>query len=217
MGVTKDSDSPLWLPPISLVVLGVSVWLLSFPPKVLLPDSILPFALTGQAFLLIFVIRAFCYWPPMVRWVGSMPFVHRAMFFVLIGSMIVGHFTLRNRTFYPYVSWFIFPGVHEIDPVTCREFIAATASGKKVRLLVEQLYPSIVQVYPLDDASHYPPDRLELLARAMARSYSARHADDPVKRVDLVVMSVQLHPPAGESRAQPSCQLLKRYEISSGQ
>ncbi len=215
--MTEDSESPLWLPPLSLVVLAFTVWMLSFPPSFVAKEAILPFALTGQAFLLIFVIRAFCYWPAMTRWVASMPIPHRVIFFVLIGTMIIGHYTLRNRTYFPYVSWFIFPGVHEVDPVTCRELIATTASGKKVRLLVEQLYPSIVQVYPLDDQTHYPPDKLELLARAMAMSYSTRHADDPVKRIDVMVMSVQLHPPAGESRAQPSCQLLKRYDISSGQ
>jgi len=212
-----DSESPQWAPPLSLLVLALSVWLLSFPPKFLLPQAILPFALTGQAFLLIFVIRAFCYWPSMRGWIGAMPVPHKVMFFALIGSMIIGHFTLHNRTFYPYVSWFIFPNVREVDPVTCRELIATTTSGKKVRLLVEQVYPSIVQIYPLDDQSHYPPDKLELLARAMAKSYSLRHANDPIKSIDVVTMAVQLHPPAGESRAEPSCQLLKRYEISSGQ
>jgi len=215
--VTEDSESPLWVPPLSLVVLAFSVWLLSFPPHFIAAEPILPFALTGQAFLLIFVIRAFCYWPTFTRWVGSMPIPHRVLFFVLIGSMIAGHFTLQNRAYYPYVSWFIFPGVHEVDPVTCEQFIATTASGRKVRLVVEQLYPSIVQIYPLDDQYHYPPDKIELLAHAMARSYSARHASDPVKSIDAVMMSVQLHPPSGESRAEPSCQLLKRYDISSGQ
>jgi hypothetical protein len=36
-----------------------------------------------------------------------------------------------------------------------------------------------------------------------------------VRRIDLFVMAVQLHPPAGELRAQPSCELLKHYDISS--
>ena len=215
--MTEDSESPLWLPPLSLVVMALSIWLLSFPPQLLSPYPLSPPAITVQALLLIIVLRAFCYWPPMVRWVGSMPVPHRVVFGVLIGTMILGHYSLNSRSHYPYIAWEIFPKVREDNPVTCRELIATTASGKKVRLLVEQLYPSIVQVYPLDDPYHYPPDKLELLARAMAKSYSGRHADDPIKGIDVMVMSVQLHPPAGESRDQPSCQLLKRYDISSGQ
>jgi hypothetical protein len=36
-----------------------------------------------------------------------------------------------------------------------------------------------------------------------------------VQQIDLVLQAVELHPPANESRAQPSCELLKRYDISS--
>ena len=215
--MTKDSSPSLWLPPISLLVMALAIWLFSFPPKALSPFPLIPFAVTGQAALLFIFIRAFCYWPPFVRWVTAMPVPHRVIFAVIIGAMILGHFSLTPRTSYPFISWFIFPAVREEDPVTCREFIATTESGKKVRLLVEQLFPSIVQIYPLDDPAHYSPERLESLTYAMVRSYNRRHTGDPVCGVDLVLMSVQLHPPIGESRAQPSCQLLKRYEISSGQ
>jgi hypothetical protein len=173
----------------------------------------MPFKTVGQLFLLFILLRAFCRWPPMIRWVTSMPVVHRVVFGVLIGSMILGHYTLNGRTYFPYVAWEIFPFVNERDPITCREFIAVTESGNKVRLLVEQLFPSIVQVNPLDS---YSPETTEHLARALAKVYNERHAGDPVRRVDLFVMAVQLHPPAGESRAQPSCELLKRYDISSG-
>jgi len=179
-----------------------------------------PLKLAGQAYLLIVILLAFRYWPPMIRWVASMPVVHRVVFGVLIGCMILGHYTLNGRTYFPYVVWEIFPFAHENDPVTCREFIATTASGNKVRLLVEQLFPSIVQIDPLDALDNpklYPPDTTEHLARALAKAYNEQHADDPVQRVDLMLMAVKLHPSANESRAQPSCELLKRYDISSGQ
>jgi hypothetical protein len=206
----EESNEPQWLPPLSLVVLGLFVWVVSLSPWALIPIRV-----TGQALLLIIALRAFCYWPPMVRWVTGMPAVHRTVFALVLGSMIFGHYTLNNRTYYPFVSWFIFPTVREDDPVTCREFIATTASGKQVRLIVEQLFPSIVQIFPLDDPNHYPPEKMEQLARALSRAYNQRHADDPVRTVDLTVMAVKLHPPASESRAEPSCQLLQRYEISS--
>jgi len=126
--------------------------------------------------------------------------------------MIAGHFTLHSRTYFPFVAWEIFPFEDERDPVTCREFIATTTSGKKVRLLVEQLIPSIVQIFPLDS---YSPEQTDHLARALAKVYNGLHADDPVQQIDLVLQVVQLHPPANESRTQPSCELLKHYDISS--
>jgi hypothetical protein len=148
-----------------------------------------------------------------------MPAAHRVIFGLLIGAMILGHYTLNGRTFFPFVVWEIFPFVHEGDPVTCREYIATTAGGTKVRLLVEQQFPSIVQVDPLDaldDPNLYPPGTTEQLARALARAYNERHAADPVQQVDLFVMAVPLHPPAGETRTQPSCELLKHFDLSSG-
>jgi hypothetical protein len=191
------------------------IWLLSFSPW-----KIIPFALAGQAYALIIILLAFRYWPPMIRLVKSMPVPHRVVFGVLVGAMILGHYTLNNRTYFPYVAWEIFPFVNECDPVTCREFIATTESGAKVRLLVEQLFPSIVQIDPLDaldDPKLYPPGTTEHLARALAKAYNEHHAGDPVRRVDLFIMAVKLHPPASESRNRPSCELLKRYDISSGQ
>jgi hypothetical protein len=195
-------------PAIAVAIIGLClaliVWLVSFA---------VPLTLAGQAYLLIAVLLAFRYWPPMIRWVASMPVPHRVVFGVLIGSMILGHYTLRGRTYFPYIAWEIFPFVHEDDPVTCREFIATTANGNKVRLLVEQLFPSIVQIDPLDG---YSPEATEHLARALANVYNEHHAGDPVRQVELFVMAVKLHPPASESCAQPSCELLKRYDISSG-
>jgi len=179
-----------------------------------------PLRLAGQGYMMILILLAFRYWPPMIRWVKSMPVVHRVVFAVLIGSMIAGHYTLNGRTYFPYVTWEIFPFVNERDPVTCRAFIATTNSGHKVRLLVEQLFPSVVQIDPvemMDDPHYYPPGTTEHLARTLAKVYNELHADDPVWRVDLMLLAVQLHPPAGESRANPSCELLQRYDISSGQ
>jgi hypothetical protein len=207
--MTKATRLPSRLhPAIAAAIIGLCIaliiWLVSYA---------VPLRLAGQAYLLIVILLAFRYWPPMIRLVASMPILHRIVFGVLIGSMILGHYTLNGRTYFPYVVWEIFPFVRENDPVTCREFIATTESGNKVRLLVEQLFPSIVQVNPLEI---YSPETTEHLARALAKVYNEHHAGDPVRRIDLFVMAVQLHPPAGESRAQPSCELLKQYDISSG-
>jgi hypothetical protein len=202
-------------PAIAFAIIGLCIVAIMF-----MVSYAVPLKLAGQAYLLLIVLLAFRYWPPMIRWVASMPAAHRVVFSVLICAMILGHYTLNGRTYFPYVVWEIFPFAHEDDPVTCREFIATTASGNKVRLLVEQLFPSIVQIDPLDSLDNpklYPPGTTEHLARALAKAYNEHHADDPVQRVDLFVMAVKLHPPANESRAQPSCELLKRYDISSGQ
>jgi len=207
--MSTPARAPIWLPPISFVTIALIVWLVSFSPW-----RFDPFRVTGQACLLIFVLRAFCYWPPMVRWVTSMPVPHRAVFGLIIASMILGHYTINSRTDYPFITWFIFPSVIKEDPVTCPEFIATTESGRKVRLLVEQLFPSIIQVNPLDG---YSPETLEHLARALAKVYNEHHAGDPVRQVNLFVMAVKLHPSADEWRTQPSCELLQRYDISSGQ
>jgi hypothetical protein len=183
------------------------IWLLSFSPW-----AVVPFRLAGQAYLLLTIVLAFRYWPPMIRFVVSMPIAHRIVFFVLLGSMMLGHYTLNGRTYFPFVVWEIFPFLREQDPITCREFIATTADGSKVRLLVEQLVPSIVQVNPLETLS---ARTTESLARALAKIYNDHHPANPVRGVDLCAMSVPLHPPANESRAQPSCELLTHYDISS--
>jgi hypothetical protein len=196
---------------ITAVFAALFIWVVSFSPW-----KIVPFTLAGQAYLLIAILLAFRYWPPMIRWFKSMPVAHRAVFGVLIGAMILGHYTLNGRSYYPYVVWEIFPFVREEDPVTCREFIATTEGGRKVRLLVEQLFPSIVQFNPPLDAEGNPLPVMEPLVRSLARVYNEHHAADPVRHVDLMIMAVKLHPPASESRALPSCELLKRYDISSG-
>ena len=166
--------------------------------------------IVGQVYLLIIVLLAFRYWPPMIRLVTRMPIPHRIVFALLIGGMIAGHFSLDSRKYFPFVAWEIFPLVREEDPVTCREIIATTASGKNVRLLVEQLVPSIVQFnLPADS------DATERLIRVLSKIYNQKHPDDPVQHVDLMVMAVKLHPSSNESRSQPSCELLKRYDISS--
>jgi len=180
----------------------------------------IPLKLAGQAYLILIILLAYRYWPPMIRLVKSMPVPHRVVFGILIGGMIMGHYTLNGRTYFPFVVWEIFPFVHENDPVTCREFIATTDDGTKVRLIAEQLFPSIVQIDPvfaLDDPRWYPPGTTEKLARTLAKTYNEHHPDNPVWRVDLMELAVQLHPPPGEMRTQPSCELLKRYDISSGQ
>ena len=204
--------APWWLPPISFVAITILVCLISFF------YHFVPLAITGQIFLLLILLRAFWYWLPFNRWLLAMPVPHRIVFGLLLGGMILGHYTLNGRTYFPFVVWEIFPFVHASDPVTCREFIATTVEGTKVRLLVEQQFPSIVQIDPLDaldDPKLYPPGTTEHLARALAKVYNQRHAGNPVRGIDLMLMAVPLHPPANESRAQPSCELLRHYDISS--
>jgi hypothetical protein len=198
---------PALLAAIIAVCLGAIIYMVSFA---------VPLRLAGQAYLLIVILLAFRYWPPTIRWVASMPAVHRIAFGALIGAMILGHYTLNGTAYFPYVVWEIFPFVREDDPVECREFIATTESGNKVRLLVEQLFPSIVQFNPPLDGQGNPLPAMEPLVQALAHVYNEHHADDPVRQVDLMVMAVKLHPPASESRALPSCELLKHYGISSG-
>jgi len=200
--------------------LATIVWLISFSPW-----PMIPFRIAGQAWLILVILFAFRYWPPMVRLVLSMPVAHRVVFGVLIAGMITGHYTLNGRTYFPYVNWAIFPNVDNANPVTSDEFVATTQAGHKVRLLPEQLFPSIVQIDRVEDiqnseseaSGYYPAGTTEKLAHALAQAYNEHHPADPVWRVDLMRLSVQLHPPADESRANPSCELLKRYDISSGQ
>jgi hypothetical protein len=193
-----------WLPPISLVAMAALTVLVSFV------FPLVPFRLTGQALLLAVLVRAFCGWPALRRWAGAMPWPHRTVLAVLILGMIAGHFTLQPRRFFPFVSWEIFTRAPEVDPVTCREFIATTANGKTKRLLVEQLFPSIVQFNPpADNDSTAMSD----LVAAMARVYNEHHTDDPARKIDLVLQSVPLHPAANE--AFPPCELIKSFSVSS--
>jgi hypothetical protein len=196
---------PALLGAVIVLCLALIVWMVSYA---------VPLAAAGQAYLLIVILLAFRYWPPMVRWVVALPVPHRAVFGLLLAGVIVGHYSFTTRTYYPFVAWEIFSTVREDDPVTCRELVATTAGGRKVRLLVEQLFPSIVQFNLPDEAKQ--PGATERLGRALARAYDAQHPGDPVQRVDLLVMAVPLHPPAGQSRSQPSCELLKHYDVSSG-
>jgi hypothetical protein len=195
-----------WLPPLSLVAIALLVSLLSFAYR------IVPLAVTGQLALLLMLVRGFALWPPMARLFAGMPTAHRLVFALLLGAMVLGHYTLNGRTYFPFVAWEIFSFVREEDPVTCREFIATTARGAQVRLLAEQLFPSIVQIDPVDS---FPPDKTEHLARAMAREYNVLHPADPVRRVELMRMAVPLRLPPGVTMATPPCEFLKRYDISS--
>ena len=200
--------------------LAVTIIALCIAAIIYMVSFAVPLKLAGQAYLTLILLFAFRYWPPMIRLVKSMPIPHRVVFTLLIGGMIMGHYSINGRSFYPFIAWEIFPFVHEDNPVTCREFIATTQDGAKVRLLTEQLFPSIVQIDPLsalDDPNCYAPGTTEKLARALAKAYNGHHPENPVWRVDLMELAVQLHPPSGESRTQPSCELLKRYDISSDQ
>jgi hypothetical protein len=205
----SPSASPRWKPPAALVAAVICLCLALIIERI---SHLVPLAVAGQAYLLLIILLGFRYWPPMARWVARMPAAHRIVFALLIGSMIAGHFSLQTRTYFPYVSWEIFPFVREDNPVTCREFQATTVAGKQVRLLVEQLFPSIVQFDPPRDNDG---PAMGHLVQALARAYNRGHADDPVQRIDLVLLGVKLHPSASESRDPPSCELLKSYDISS--
>jgi hypothetical protein len=173
---------------------------------------IVPLAVAGQIYLLIIIALGFRYWPPLAHWVAGMPVPHRLVYLLLIGGMIVGHLSLQNRKYFPFVSWKIFTFATESDPISCREFIATTSSGKTVRLLIEQIFPSIVQFDPPKDND---APAMSHLVHALARVYNQHHAGDPVRRIDLVVYAVKLHPSESEMRDRPSCELLRRYDTSS--
>jgi hypothetical protein len=146
----------------------------------------------------------------MIRWIRRMPLAHRVVFFIAVGAMLAGNFARDSRAFFPFVQWDIFAFAREEDPITCREFWAATASGGGVRLLAEQLFPSIVQFNP--PAQDHSPAMTHLV-EALANQYNRQHPRDPVRQVDLVSVAVKLHP--GAPPAPPACRILAHYEISS--
>jgi hypothetical protein len=193
-----------WPPPISPVAIAALTVMICFV------RPILPLRLVGQAAMLAVIVRAFLIWPPMARWLGAMPGPHRVVLALLIWGMVAGHFTLQTHRFFPFVVWEIFTTARETDPVTCREFIATTADGKTRRLLVEQLFPSIVQFNPPADNDS---TAMTGLVAAMARVYNRLHPSNPVLKIDLVRQSVPLHPAADET--SPPCELIKSFPISS--
>ena len=163
-----------------------------------------------EACLLIVATLAFRCWPPIKQWLGRMPATHRAVLFLVLGGMVLGNFAPDSRTWFPFVKWDIFGYLREEDPITCREFWAVTSAGRGVRLLAEQLFPSIVQFdLPRRNDSAAMTDLVE----ALAREYNRRHANDPVRQVDLVEIAVKLHPARPGER--PACEILRHYEISS--
>lgn len=207
--------APWWFPPLSLLTNAALVFLVSvFHPFTATP--LLPFVVTAQLWLVLAVVRAVWVWPPFAAWLKAMPVAHRIVFGVLVGGMILGHFTWNGRTYFPFVVWEIFPHPETHSMVTAREFIGQTAGGAKVRLLVEQQFPSIVQIDRVEDLdANYGAGTTDALALALAKMYDAHHAADPLREVDLVEKAVNLHPPPSESRNEPSCELLKTYDVSS--
>jgi hypothetical protein len=199
----KEEAAPSWLPPLSLAAIAVMTIILWVTD----PRSI---GYIGQAALLAVIARAFIYWPTTRRWMATLPTPHRVVLAVLLLAMVIGHLTLQASRYFPFVAWEIFPLVREEDPVTCREFIATTADGQTKRLLVEQLFPSIVQFNPPADNNS---PAMAKLVDAMARVYDKHHAAAPVQRIDLVRVSIPLHPAAGQPF--PSCELIKSFPISS--
>jgi hypothetical protein len=169
--------------------------------------------LVFQVCALMALLAAFRACPPIARWLAGTPIAHRAVCYVLLAAVAAGHFSLSTRRWYPFVAWDIFSSVSEQETVFCRELIGTTESQKQVRLLVEQLYPSIIQFdLPLSDQ----PANLDLLVAAMAKTYDAGHPADPLRHIDLMLMAVKLHPPLTQTRSQPSCELLQRFDLSSG-
>ena len=164
-----------------------------------------------QIYALAAIFIAFHACPPITRWLASTPIVHRIVLYTMLAAMVAGHFTLSKTKYFPFVAWDIFSVVSEQETVFCRELIGTTASGKQIRLVVEQLFPSIVQ---FDLPPDNEPEKMDRLVAALATEYNAHHAADPVREVDLMLMAVKLHLPAGQSHTQPSCELRHRYDLS---
>ncbi len=208
--------APWWFAPISYMGIVAGVYHVSFFN---LPGTtpLLPFAITGQLALLLILVRALWAWPPFTQWLRAMPWAHRVVLGVLMGGMFLGHYTFNGRAYFPFVVWEIFPHAEEnADVVKAQQFYGKTASGQKVRLLVEREFPSIIQVDRIETLDGtYGAGTTDDLALVLAKMSNARHAADPVREVDLVEVAVDLHPPAGESRNEPSCELLKSYDVSS--
>jgi hypothetical protein len=200
----NEEAAPFWLPPLSLAAIAVMT-------IILWATDHRSIGYIGQAALLAVLARAFIYWPTTRRWAARIPVPHRVVLAGLLLAMVIGHLTLQAARYFPFVAWEIFPTVREEDPVTCREFIASTADGWTKRLLVEQLFPSIVQFNPPADNDS---PAMAKLVEAMARVYNAHHAAAPVQRIDLVRVSIPLHPAPGQPF--PTCELIKSFPISSG-
>lgn len=169
-------------------------------------------ALLFEAYVLAAIFVAFRAASPVARWLSGLPVIHQVVFYALLAAVVVGHFTSNKRSYFPFVAWDIFSAVSPQDTVTCSELIGTTADGKSVRLLAEQLFPSIIQ---FDFPPQNEPDKMARLVTALAKAYNTHHAADPVREVDLMLMAVKLHPPPGQSNSQPSCEFLQRYDISS--
>jgi hypothetical protein len=164
-----------------------------------------------QIYALAAIFIAFHACRPVTSWLASTPIVHRIVFYLLLGAMVAGHFTLSTRRYFPFMAWDIFSSVSEQETVFCRELIGTTASGKQTRLVVEQLFPSIIQ---FDLPPDNEPLEMDRLVAAVAAEYNRQHAADPVREVDLMLMAVKLHLPPGQLRSQPSCELLHRFDLS---
>jgi len=164
-----------------------------------------------QVYALTAIFIAFRACPPIKRWLPSTPIVHRIVFYLLLAAMVAGHFTLSTRRYFPFMAWDIFSSVSEQETVFDKELVGTTVSGKQVRLVVEQLFPSIIQ---FDMPPDNDPLTMNRLVAALAKEYNRHHAADPVREVDLMMMAVKLHLPPGQVRSQPSCELLQRFDLS---
>ena len=164
-----------------------------------------------QIFAVAAVLVALHRTPSISRWLAATPLPHRIVLYSLLAAVVAGHFTLQQKRYFPFIVWDIFSSVSDQETVFCRELIGTTSSDKQVRLLVEQLYPSIIQ---FDLPSDKEPAKLNLLVAAMVKTYNAQHPSDPLREVDLMLMAVKVHLPPGETRSQPSCELLQRFDLS---
>jgi len=164
-----------------------------------------------QIYALAAIFIAFHSCRPVTTWLASTPIAHRIVFYLLLGAMVAGHFTLSTRRYFPFMAWDIFSSVSEQETVFDKELVGTTVSGKQVRLVVEQLFPSIIQ---FDMPPDNDPLTMNRLVAALAKEYNRHHAADPVREVDLMMMAVKLHLPPGQVRSQPSCELLQRFDLS---
>jgi hypothetical protein len=171
---------------ISGVVLGICI-LANVALAVSCSDLAVPLIKIRICFCLFSLLVFFLSVSSIRQFLSGMSWTHRLVVVALLGGIIWGHFDRRND-YFPFVTWQLFSDARQDDPVVEDEFIGTTRDGKSVRLLVEQLFPSVTWFQiPTDSVvrSH--------LARVLAERFNSSHAD-PVERIDLVRASAKLRP-----------------------
>ncbi len=152
--------------------------------------------------------------PPVFRLIKQMSPAHLVVMILCVGSFLVGHLWISSRATFPIMSWYIFTGPNDFDEVRCREMFGVFKDGKEKRLLVEQIFPSIVQFnLPIDSVDGKRSPSMPRIIFAIGAEYNRLHPDNPVIRVDLRELVVPVRPSSPEQK--PSWTSLESYTISS--